>query len=786
MKLRNMKSLLFPILFSCSTVVWGQHPTPVSQMERLNRSVVALPASTGIFISWRLLGTDPAGTTFDLYSGTKLLASDLFASNYTDKTGTILSGYHVVVKNNGTPVDTTKVVQPWDAVYKNIKLDRPAAGADYSYFPQEASAADLDGDGDYDLVIKWLPTNWKDNANAGITGPTIIDGYKMDGTKLWRIDLGPNIRSGSHYTQFMVYDFDGDGKAEMICKTAPGSRDGMGNYVSQAADDIQIMTTDNHANYTNPSGYILSGPEYLSVFDGQTGKAMHTIWYNPNRGFTVGESANYSSLWGDSYGNRGDRYLACVAYLDGPDHHPSAVMCRGYYTRSYLWAVDYQDGKLNTKWLHASVSKMNVTVTDSVGNKTTTTYRSNTTGTSTGFTAYGQGCHNISVADVDGDGSDEIIYGGAAIDNNGSLLYSTGLGHGDAQHLGDLLPDRPGLEYFQVHEDNPYGWDVRDARTGEIILHVTGTGDTGRGMAADIDADHRGYEFWSSESYDVYDTAGQAFSTNRPPYCFRVYWDGDCYDELLDHSTVYKLNSKIMRADQYGKSQTFGTKAAPCLSADLLGDWREEIVFFSGTDSSSVNVFTTNIETKYALPTLMHDHTYRMGVAWENAGYNQPPHLGYYLSDSLSVHFQSVTGPTAQTVIIGDSMRAVSRRYSNCSLVTLNKVLLDGSILPTSMPTGFELIRDGGQHTYTITGKPTQTGRFQFVFKSFGAFDSNNKSDTVIVVVTSTATIENPDIKRTNERVIYYDVAGRKVDQPDKPGIYIRQKNNITQKILVK
>ena len=441
--------------------------------------------------------------------------------------------------------------------------------------------------------------------------------------------------------------------------------------MNEVATDEDIRCLDNKADYRNGAGRVQTGPELLTVFNGKTGQAIHTIWYNPNRAFGVGRQVAegeslkdgfpaYSSVWGDkgNYGNRGERYLAGVAFLDGKDHLPSAVMCRGYYTRSYLWAVDFDGKQLKTKWLHAST---------------------------TPGTAYAQGAHSLAVGDVDGDGCDEITYGSAAINNDGTLLYSTGLGHGDAQHLGDLDPDRPGLEYFMVHEEYPYGSDLRDAKTGEILYRTLDRDDTGRGLAADIDANHRGYEMWSSDKPEVRDCKGNViveakdawkkrsgekkkkqapqqgdWNSNEkttfravspmPAMNFRIYWDGDLQDELLANGRaphfppyIQKWNGKEAVAlplsngkqlFEMGHSVSCNwTKATPNLQADLFGDWREEVIYWDESDASHLNIFTTNIPTDYRVPTLMHDHIYRMGVAWQNVGYNQPPHLGYYLPD---------------------------------------------------------------------------------------------------------------------------------------------------------
>lgn len=637
--------------------------TPTSQMEKLDRGLVALKngQGNGNFISWRLLGTDNSAVTFNLLRDGEVIKQGINNVTFYVDDAEGVHQYQVQTVLDGNVIETSKTVTSVDDYYLKLKLDRPNAGTDYTYTPNDCSVGDVDGDGEYELFVKWDPSNSKDNSQKGKTGPVYIDCYKLDGTRLWRINLRHNIRAGAHYTQFMVYDFDGDGKAEMICKTAPGSRDAAGKYVSEAADDADILATDNTQECWNSNGYIMTGEEFLTVFNGETGKAIHTVWYNPNRAGGLGGSASYpgSSFWGDNYGNRCDRFLACVAYLDGPDKNPSAVMCRGYYSRAYLWAVDFDGSKLKTRWLHASVSKTSVELTDANGNKTTKTYSTNTGNTGYSYTLYGNGNHNLSVADVDGDGCDEIIYGSGAVDQDGSLLYAVGYGHGDAMHVSDLLPDRLGLEVFDVHEEKhpAYGWDIHDAATGKVIRNEKGTGDNGRGMAADIYDGNRGFEFWSQTDKSVRSAlTGDTLSTKQQSTNFRIYWDGDAYDELFDGRydsktlrctpkiTKYngasspielKINNTSLRNLNASMSCNT-TKATPNLQCDLFGDWREEVILWSANDSCTLNIFTTSVPTDYRVPTLMHDHTYRMGVAWQNTAYNQPPHLGYYLPDYIA------------------------------------------------------------------------------------------------------------------------------------------------------
>src|SRR5574344_1366975 len=795
-----LKSTLLVGFFAFSFSALKAQVTPTSQMEKLSRGVVAVPsASSGYFISWRLFGTDPENTSFDVLRNGVRIASLTSVTSYNDVNGSSTSKYQIVTRRAGVAVDTTAAVTPWTAIYKSIKIDKPAGGtavnSAYNYTPNDCSTAAVDGDGEYELILKWDPSNSKDNASDGYTGNVIIDCYKLDGTKLWRIDLGKNIRAGAHYTQFMVYDFDGDGKAEMICKTAPGSVDGTGSYVSAAATDPTITSTNNQADYRNSAGRVLTGPEYLTVFNGMTGKAIHTIYYNPNRGFGLGGSATYGA-WGDNTGNRGDRFLACVAYLDGPDKNPSAVMCRGYYTRSYLWAVNFDGSRLSTKWLHASVSASEVDVTDANGKVTKTTYKSNTCKDGSNYTAYGQGAHNLSVADVDGDGCDELTYGSAAIDNDGSLLYSTGLCHGDAEHLSDLDPDRPGLEFFMVHEDKIssktlYGCDVRDARTGEILYHENGGSDTGRGMAADIDANHRGFEFWTSDKSRVMTVSGDSISPYNPSYDFRIYWDGDLQDELLgdisNHNSPYleKWNGNgttrmyINNANVYSinasKSCNY-SKGTPNLTADLFGDWREEMVFWCGTDSCHLNIFTTNIPTTYRFPTLMHDHVYRMGIAWQNVAYNQPPHLGYYLPDAILTRFNLATGSSlVQNITLGDSIKPIICDYLHCSSAYVTNCILPDGTKQSSLPTGFTYSNVTKEKRWTLTGKPESAGDYYIVIKSSLDVSGVSLMDTVHIAVAypvavKSATADNRIGMSSN---IIDDVIRVQFNIPDKESVNV-------------
>ena len=567
-------------------------------MENLDRGLIAVRTGVNsVYIGWRIFGNDPDSIGFNIYrDGVKINAEPLIntPSNYIDNTATSTI-YYIKPVLNGVEQDVADTCTVWGSNSLTVPLDRPAGGTtpdgvSYSYSPNDASVGDVNGDGQYEIILKWDPSNSKDNSQSGYTGDVYLDAYTLEGDFLWRIDLGKNIRAGAHYTQFMVYDLDGDGKAEVACKTAPGTVDGTGNFLSMGP----AATDDDNADYRSGSGYILSGPEYLTVFNGETGAEMFTTNYVPPRGSV--------RAWGDSYGNRVDRFLACVAYLDGV--HPSLVMCRGYYTRTVLAAFDWNGSALTQRWVFDS---------DDPGNS-----------------AYaGQGNHNLTAADVDDDGKDEIVYGSCTIDDNGNGLYSTGLKHGDALHVADHDPDRKGLEVFAAHEDDGNGVTMRKAENGEILWQKKMNTDVGRGLADDITPEYFGSEAWASSGLGVYDKDGNRISSNIPSINFAIYWDADLTRELLDGITISKYNvGNIFYAT--GCLSNNGTKSTPSLQADILGDWREEVIFRT-QDNASLKIFTPTSFTSHRNYTLMHEAQYRLSIAWQNTGYNQPPHVGYFM-----------------------------------------------------------------------------------------------------------------------------------------------------------
>lgn len=821
--MRNLKKLSLMALLGVSSLTLQAQVTAESQMEKLGRGLVVLPSSSsGKFVSWRLLGTDDLNRiSFDVLRDDKVVKADLRdVTCYNDAGGSNSSHYQIVTKVDGVPVDTTAKVTPWTNYFYQLHLDRPKGGTfdgvDYTYSPNDCSVGDVDGDGEYEIFVKWDPSNSKDNSHDGKTGKVFIDCYKVDWKaggsettpqKLWRVDLGLNIRAGAHYTQYMVYDFDGDGCAEMLCKTGPGSKDGLGEYVSAAGTEEAIKNTNNTKTWRNSSGKIDGGYEFLTAFDGLTGKAIHTTFYKPNRNATtVGSEATGSFNWHDSgtdkasYGNRGERYLACVAQLDGPDANPCAVFVRGYYTYSYLWAVSFDGKEIKDRWYHASNKTTQYSLTDSAG--VTKPYPAKVPTRGSGSrTMYGNGNHNISVADVDGDGCDEIIFGSAALDHDGKLLYATGFGHGDAIHVADHNPDRPGLEVFEVHEASPYGWDLHDAATGEILFSASATGDTGRGIAAQMSADYRGSLFCcSSDRTPRSALTGLTAGSGSTSMNFRIFWDGDLQEELFDGGKIDKWNGngtsrlKIGGKDLYAynsSSTCNGSKSTPNLQADIFGDWREEVILWNSSTGATLNLFTTNTATTYAVPTLMHDHTYRLGVAWQNVAYNQPPHLGYYLPDSCLPSIK-VIEEVEQTIALGDSIRPVVARYRFATSAGLDSTYV-GENKQSGLPEGFKRATSYSDKRITLTGKPEALGDYTFVFRVTNPSNLKEKYYTraVVHVVTPEGIghVES-DVRPIDMDAPVYDLQGRKVATlqqvesglPLQPGVYLVN----GRKVLVK
>jgi rhamnogalacturonan endolyase len=597
------------------------------QMERLSRGVVAMrTGSSQVYVGWRLFGNDPAGTSFNLYrssnggaamllNGTPLASSTNFVDTGAPTTQSNTYFVRPVVGGieQAASASFTLPANAPTRQYLEIPLQIPAGGTtpsgeSYTYTANDASVGDLDGDGELEYVLKWDPTNAKDNSQSGYTGNVYIDAYELDGTRLWRIDLGRNIRAGAHYTQFQVYDFDGDGRAEVMMKTADGARSGTNQVIGSSS-----------ADHRNSNGYILTGPEFLTVFNGQTGAVLASTNYVPARG-NVGD-------WGDTYGNRVDRFLAGVAYLDG--QRPSAIFSRGYYTRAVIAAWDYRNGALTQRWV----------------------FDSNASGNSAYF---GQGNHNLSIADVDQDGRHEIVFGAATIDDNGGRLYVSGLGHGDALHVGDFIPSRAGLEIWDIHESSSQpGADLRDARTGARIFATpnnNGVEGPGRGVAADIWAGNAGAEYWGAGPNMTFlrNASGANIGRNPGSANHLAWWDADFVRELVDGNHVDKYgtgsDTRLFTAD--GATSSNGTKSNPALSGDLFGDWREEVIWRT-SNNNALRIYTTTNVANSRIYTLLHDPQYRVALAWQNTAYNQPPHPGFFIGDGMP------TPPTPNITVPG-------------------------------------------------------------------------------------------------------------------------------------
>lgn len=790
-------------------------PAGVPQLEELDRGLVAVSTAGGVFLSWRLLGSEAtgaaasgtglAGPDFAVFRDGEQIAVVADSTNYADAAGTATSQYTVAPVVNGIELEASAPASAWAQGYYDLPLQKPADGVTpvgeaYTYEANDVSVGDVNGDGDYEYIVKWYPSNAKDNSQVGYTGNTYLDSYELDGTLLNRIDLGVNIRSGAHYAQFLVSDFDGDGRSEIMVKTAPGSKSTQyaedGSVASDAfitipeddaaagvthADDYRIskagyrehlvetfMAWTEHPEVVagnwpatleaawgipvaheyplsresaeqlvtyfsdvyapsrsarnvlaNVEGFVLEGPEYLTVFDGASGAELETVRYEPPRG-------DDGMLWGDyamariEPGNRNDRFLAGVAYLDG--ERPSAVFARGYYTRSTIAAYDWNGEHLEKVWF---VDSGHVPLTNPFNDGPHG--RDGTDPVYGGITT--QGFHSLSAADVDGDGKHEIVYGSATIDDDGSVLYNSSdvlppgsaapgelarLGHGDAMHVTDIDPARPGLEIWTVHEgatSAPYGSAMRDAATGEVLFGEYSGRDTGRGMIGDVRKDVAGIENWGMRMRAADGTilGGAQPGTNQS-----IRWAADLTTQIVNGSG--NQNATI---DDYTRGRLLtatgtrtnnGTKGNPSLVADVLGDWREEMLVRTA-DSSALRIFTSTEVTEHKLTTLMHDAQYRAEVARQQTSYNQPSYTGYYLASDMDFanvpvltvdatpgepKFKDRPGTAHDEVQVPTNVAGVDY-YVDGELVTSpnGKVTATGDATVVAVPTAWYRIADG-------------------------------------------------------------------------------------------
>ncbi len=801
--------------------------TNIAQLEELDRGLVAVPAGEGVFLSWRLLASEATGATatgvagpdFILYRDGAPIATVSDSTNYADVEGDSTSVYTVAPVVNGVVLAQSAPSTPWMQGYHDLPLQKPADGVTpkgeaYTYSANDVSVGDVDGDGQYEYVVKWDPSNAKDVSQRGYTGPVYLDTYELDGTLLNRLDLGVNIRAGAHYTQFLVFDFDGDGRSETMLKTAPGTKS-----VRYAADGsvatestITMPAADVAAGYTNdddyrlsaadyeehlvemflgwtersevqsgqwpatleeawgmpvaheyplsrdsaeeladtfidvyaPSrsarnllrefeGFVVDGPEYLTVFDSATGEELQTIPYPTARG-------DDGLLWGDyamsriEPGNRVDRFLAGVGYLDG--RHPSAVFARGYYTRTAVDAFDWDGENLTQRW---QVDSGHVPLTNPFNDSP-----HGRDGTDPEFaTITTQGDHSLSLADVDADGRHELVYGAATIDDDGSLLYSSfdvlpegsaapgstaRLGHGDAMHVTDIDPARAGVEIWTAHEGGtsaPYGSALRDAATGATLFGAYSGRDTGRAMIGDVRVDVPGIEVWSSmpggtEASGLLNAQGQVLSAETPGTNMSIRWAGDLTTQIVNGSgeqtpTVDDwTRGTVLTAT--GTRTNNGTKGNPALVADVLGDWREELLVRT-VDSSALRFYTTTELTGHKLTTLMHDVQYRAETARQQAAYNQPAYTSFYLASDLdwsqvpvltaptkpgAPKFKDRPGTAHDEVQVPKNSDGVSYFVNGVRVDAPNgKMRVSGEVTVVAVPDAWYRIADGATSQWT-------------------------------------------------------------------------------------
>ena len=589
--------------------------------EKLSRGLIGIPTEDGMYFSWRMTLEDAAGLQFDLYRNSGGGAEVKLNKEPIDRTSDFLDRtVDYTVDNRWTLKATTGEVATWTRLkgekrnpYLSIPVCKPEdgeiAGESFTYTANDCSVGDLDGDGEYEIILKWSPSNSKRPPQRGFTGNTYLDAYKMDGTRLWRIDLGPNVRSGAATTNFLVFDFDGDGCAEICCKTGDGTVDGLGHRIGDAQADWRTW------DKKSPTyGKIVNGPEYLTVFEGRTGKELDSKEYIPTRYPLDGWGGVGGNCGNDNTGGRSDRFTAGVAFLDGKT--PSPIMVRGWYGRTVVAAWTFTNGALKHTWTFDSAAP--------------------------GWEAYsGMGNHSVTVADFDGDGCDEICVGAMTVDHDGKGLFTTGLRHGDALHAGRFIPSRQGMQVFGVHENEGDNEIVKrtpavamfDGATGEIIWQDGLGQDAGRGVAADIDPRYDGAECWCNIGGLRRGDTGEIISNRKPDSCnFTIYWDADPLAELLDHVSISKWNWNAESTDLLLKAEGVvsnnGTKGNPCLSGDILGDWREEVIWPS-EDQTELRIYSTTIPAVDRRATWMNDRQYRLAIAWQNVAYNQPPHPSF-------------------------------------------------------------------------------------------------------------------------------------------------------------
>ncbi len=704
----------------------------------------------------------------------------------------------------------------------------------------------MDGDGEQEIILKWMPSAL--TLTKGTTkyiGNEFYDCYKLDGTRIFRIDMGQNCNAGNN-AAFFCWDYDGDGKGEMIVKSAPGTKDADGNFVGGAAHSAtgeNLPGYDNDLNtiyYRGSDGLPTKGEEWLTVFSWE-GKELGSRQYWPYFSIQTNWNPGGNSD-GASYGRRGCSQkggVMKIPCLDGQTR-PCAFFQRGAYTYVYGQCVSWDGKTLKEEWRHASTASTGGTKCSWTERDGVKTYQN--------ISLYAQGAHPSEVADLDGDGYDECCIGAATIDHDGTVLWSTGLGHGDAVHVGDLDPDNPGLEVWRITEGaTKYDACMIDGKTGKILNgQLYTSGDVGRGLAFDIDSTHVGSEYVFMTSGYFYDCKGNQlysknFTSNTGYPNYRIFWDGDFLEEHLSGTCVSKFsinngvasNSRCstptsgtnMLWKLYSVSSINSTKENPCLQCDLFGDWREEIVFFtngsnvSGTKCDyALRILTTTFDTNKKLPWLRDDNTYDMEIACQNIGYSMPPHLGYnpfvyedslkanvpefkfepieghnYYMMSDDTHYLDLSaGVNAANYLVNSTTPAtVQFEYTSTEGAFLIKS--NGYYIADSGTIGFQLVTSAAEAT-PYTAYPAAKG---VVFKS-GSRAMN--SATGATISRSTTKQKHFTIIEASEETVINDINsndvaaismcctmdGRVVSSPVKGLNIVRYENGVIKKLYVR
>ena len=651
--MKKMCFLLFLLLFVTLDTHAQRRTDPIS------RGVVAVKVDAGVFVSWRILAEEYYDVKYNVYrNGTKLNAQPLSVSNFTDTGGNAQSQYTVKAVVRGVEGAASTVASVWpqykynscETGYFDIPLAKVynKSGEDITstYIANDAEVADLDGDGEMEIIIKRLSTLDSNDLFVSRTDGAYdrIDAYKLDGTLMWWIDVGPNMVSGgSHELNIIAYDWDGDGRAEVILR---GGDDMMihGRHTSNIAWSSnkdwpqrigqKNVDTRGSVSHTANMTYTNTGNEYLIYLDGYTGVVYDAIGktYTYPLPRLESDDENLKKAWGDDYGHRSSKYFFGAPYFDGKT--PSIFLARGIYTRHKMVAYDVNPSthELTERWRW-----------------------SNNGGWDDPW--YGNGNHNFCIADVDQDGRDEIVYGSMVVDDNGHGLTTTGLGHGDALHCSDFDPYREGLEIFACNENEPC-CNYRNATTSKLYYRQTSSSDDGRALCANFSNTYPGAMGRTTQT-GLVSCVKDAVISEIGDYIawndlnFRIYWDGDLLSEVLN-SPGTERDAKI---DKPGSGRLFTssgcqmnnyTKNHPCFSGDIIGDWREELILRVGEGHDSIRIYTTAMPTDYGIYTLWHDHQYRQAMVWQMHAYNQPPHLSYFLGE-----LEGITTPPPPLTVTG-------------------------------------------------------------------------------------------------------------------------------------